>query len=330
VKKALVIGCEGQDGSYLVEHLTGKGYSVTGFDRNKALGLPPGAEPIDIRNKPAVEQLVKSLAPDEIYYLAAFHQSSEDMPIDDDELIRQSFEINTLSLNHLLYAISTVSPRSRLFYAASSHIFGNPQTGTQDENTPLDPMDPYGISKTAGVHICRYYRRRRNVYSSVGILYNHESPRRSPSFVSRKVARAAARIREGSREKLVLGDLDAKVDWGYAPDYVDAMWRILQLEAPGDFVISSGVLHSVRDLVQAAFDAAGLDWSAHVEVDPGVARKQRGNPLQGNSALLESSTGWRPSKQFREIIWEMVQAETQQSVSETPEDRLSRRPKGLR
>jgi GDPmannose 4,6-dehydratase len=306
LKTALVIGCNGQDGSYLVEYLTARDYTVRGVDRS-ATDIS-----VDIESKSQVTSLLRSLQPDEVYYLAAFHHSSEELPLGDHELIQQSFEVNTLALNNFLHGMVTEVPSSRLFYAASSHVFGDPAESVQDENTPLNPVDAYGISKTAGLYLCRYYRNQRNAYCSVGILYNHESPRRSAAFISRKVVRAAVRISRRVQQELVVGDLDAMVDWGYAPDYVDAMWRILQLDQPDDFVIASGVLHSVRDLVRTAFESVGLDWTAHVRVDPHLARKRRATFLQGNSARLEHRTGWRPATPFREVILEMVRAEMQQ------------------
>ena len=278
-----------------------RGYLVGGVDRDE----------VDIRSVSAVRQLVERLGPGEVYFLAAFHNSAEDPALDDGELVRRSFEINTLALNNFLHAIAATSGETRLFYAASSHIFGNPGTDAQDENTPLNPVDPYGISKTAAVHLCRYYRRERKVFCSVGILYNHESPRRAAAFVSRKVVKAAVGISRHLQDRLVLGNLDAKVDWGFAPDYADAMWRILQLPEADDFVIASGETHSVRELVQTAFEAVGLDWTKHVEVVPGVARKRYGNTLQGNNSKLESRTGWRPSMSFPAMIQHMVEVEIQ-------------------
>jgi GDPmannose 4,6-dehydratase len=282
---------------------------VAGIDRGIATGPLPGRHPIDIRDKSQVLNLLTSFTPDEVYYLAAFHHSAESLPLDDHDLVLRSFEINTLALDHFLDAITAASPRSKLFYAASSHIFGEPCENVQDERTPLNPVDAYGISKAAGVQLCRYYRRQRKIYCSVGILYNHESPRRSGAFVSQKVVRAAVRISRQLQNELVVGDLDAVVDWGYAPDYVDAMWRILQLDEPEDFVVSSGVLHSVQDLVQTAFEAVGLDWTAYVKVNSNVTKKKRGGILQGNSARLESRTGWRPLTPFREMILEMIKEE---------------------
>jgi GDPmannose 4,6-dehydratase len=253
--------------------------------------------------------MMERLAPDEVYYLAAFHHSSEGAVLDDGELVRRSFEVNTLALNNFLDVIAATLEHTRLFYAASSHIFGDPPTAVQNESTPLNPIDPYGISKAAGVHLCHYYRRQRKVFCSVGILYNHESPRRGEEFVSQKIVRAAVRISHQAQEKLVLGNLEAMVDWGYAPDYVDAMWRILQLPEADDFVISSGSLHSVRDLAQTAFEAVGLNWQEHVEANPGVTWKRYGNTLQGDSSKLENRTGWRPSLTFTEMMQVIVKAE---------------------
>jgi GDPmannose 4,6-dehydratase len=309
LKKGLVVGCNGQDGSYLLQHLSAMGYTVAGIDRDTVEGNRPHGCSIDIRDKRQVLNLLSSFGPDEVYYLAAFHHSSEELPADDDALIRGSFEINTLALNNFLNAIATESPGSRLFYAASSHVFGEAPNRPQNENTPMNPVDAYGIFKTAGVHLCRYYRERRNLYCSVGILYNHESPRRSPAFVSQKIVRAAVRISRRTQQDLIVGDLGALVDWGYAPDYVDAMWRILQLGEPEDFVIASGALHSVLDLVQIAFGSLGLDWTRHVEVDPDLARKPLASALQGDTRRLESRTGWHPSTSFKDMILEMVKAE---------------------
>ncbi len=307
MKKALIVGYSGQDGSYLVELLTARGYIVAGIGRGTIHGALPG--PVDICDGCAVRRVVAAFAPDETYYVAGFHHSSEAVPVSEYDLVERSFEINTLALDNFLRAIACESPRSRLLYAASSHVFGEPAEAVQDENTPLDPVCPYGISKAAGVHLCRFYRRRHNLFSSAGILYNHESPRRPPAFVFRKVIQGAVNISNKRQDKLVLGSLDTRVDWGYAPDYVDAMWRILQLDTPRDFVISSGELHSVRDLVAAAFETVGLDWRAHVEVDPAIARKPRSAILRGDSSMLRSMTGWRPAKGFREIVQEMVKAE---------------------
>lgn len=311
MKKALVIGCEGQDGTYLVPYLERRGYTVGGIGRGTSMGLASG---VDILDSSQVLNFIGSFVPDEIYYLAAVHHSSEAQAPEDHELLRRSFEINTIALSNFLHAIAASSPKSRLFYAASSRIFGNPRHSVQDEDTPLNPVDCYGISKTAGVHVCRYYRRQRNVFCSVGILYNHESPRRPAAFVSRKIVRAAVRISRGIEGRLRIGDLDSVVDWGYAPDYIDAAWRILQLDEPDDFVIASGALHSVREFVEAAFEGVGLDWTGHVETDPALTPRRNGI-LRGDCGRLEARTGWRPATPFRKMVLEMVQAELERETN---------------
>jgi GDPmannose 4,6-dehydratase len=305
----LVVGSTGQDGSYLTEYLRTQNYAVAGIDRGTTNALD--GRIVDIQDALEVEEVLSSFGPDEIYYLAAFHHSSEDLPSNDHEIIQRSLEINTLGLNNFLHGITRRSSHSRLFYAASSHVFGDPAHDIQNEDTPLNPIDGYGISKAAGLFLCRHYRKQRNVHCSGGILYNHESPRRSAAFVSQKVVRAAVRISKRQQDKLVVGDLDALVDWGYAPEYVEAMWRILQLDEPEDFVIASGALHSVRELVQITFEILNLDWTAYVESASAITQKQRIKTLQGDTARLESRTGWRPKMSFREMILAMVKAELQ-------------------
>jgi GDPmannose 4,6-dehydratase len=223
--------------------------------------------------------------------------------------------VNTLGLNNVLAVVAgSPAPKPRVFYAASSRVFGDPAGDVQDENTPMAPVCAYGISKTAGVHLCRYYRREHDVYVSTGILYNHESPLRPEHFVSKKIVRAAVRIRSGLERELVLGNLDARVDWGWAPDYVEAMHAILQLGWPDDFVLASGILHSVQEFVEIAFSAVGLNWREHV-VERASILKGHGaeKPLRGSSAKLTAATGWRSRVSFEEIVRIMVAAEEGQS-----------------
>ena len=301
---AVIVGCSGQDGTYLSGLLEEKSYEIVGIGRGKSFGS------VDISDPAEVMHLLETVQPREIYYLAAFHHSSEDVEVNDSELVRKSFEVHTLSLNNFLYGITQKSPRSRLFYAASCLVFGNPSTTPQDERTPMDPRCPYGISKAAGAYLCRFYREKRKVYCSVGILYNHESPLRNPQFISRKIAKAAVNIKRGLQDKLVLGDLDVRVDWGYAPDYVAAMWGILQLDQPDDFIIASGTFHTVRELVQTAFDVVGLRWEDHVVEDPSLLKRNRpATTLQGTAEKLTSRTGWRPQVSFTDMVRKLVLAE---------------------
>jgi GDPmannose 4,6-dehydratase len=275
---------------------------------------------IDFRQAQAVRLVLAAFQPDEIYFLAAFHHSSEDTPLDDQELIERSVEVNTLALNNVLAGIAKESPHSRLFYAASSRIFGVPTSARQDETTPINPVCPYGISKAAGLQLCRYYRSRRAVFASVGIFYNHESPLRSSRFISQKTVSAAVRISRGSKEKLVIGDLSALVDWGYAPDYMLAAWQILQLDEPGDYVIGSGVTHSVREFVEATFDALGMDWTRHVTEDPALLTRTApastpASILCADTGKLHRRTGWRPQVSFEAMVEKMVEAEVRNANS---------------
>ncbi|MGA3204255.1 MAG: GDP-mannose 4,6-dehydratase [Bryobacteraceae bacterium] len=311
MRKALIVGCSGQDGRYLFRLATQKNYEVMGFGRNQVMRSGEwNNTPIDLRQASAVRQVLGEFQPDEVYFLAAFHHSSQDSPIDDRELIERSFEVNTLALNNVLSGIAKDSPRSRLFYAGSSRVFGVPEKSPQDETTPINPICPYGMSKAAGIQLCRYYRSQREVFASVGIFYNHESPLRPSKFISRKIVSAAVRISRGSKEKLVIGDLSALVDWGYAPDYVRAAWAILQLDEPGDFVIGSGVTHSVREFVEAAFNALEMDWTQYVTEDSALlTRTSPASTLCADTGKLYRQTGWLPNMSFGAMIEEMVEME---------------------
>jgi len=301
MSKALVIGHSGQDGTYLSQLLREKGYSVTGIGRN---------DPFDVTNPADMSQLLAEAQPDEIYYLAAFHHSSEDPPLNEHDLIATSLAVNTAGVNNVLGAIVSENLKSRLFYAGSSRMFGNPGACPQNEETPLKPACAYGLSKVAGMSACSLYRFTRNVFAVTGILYNHESPLRPAKFISRKIVRAAVNISLGSQQKLTVGNLDAKVDWGYAPDYVRAMWQMLQLAQPQDFVIGSGMLHTVRDFIEAAFSAVGLDWQSHVVEDPeSLQRKAPAGTLVADSSKLRSFTGWHPQVSFRQMVEIMMKAE---------------------
>ncbi len=314
--KALVIGSNGQDGSLLCTLLHKKGATVFGIDRaiGEQIQTFVRFSALDICDLPRVNELLAEASPDEVYYLAAYHHSAE-QPKPPGEVVALSLQVNTQGLNNVLAAIAdSPTPRARVFYAASSRVFGDPADDVQDENTPMAPVCAYGISKAAGVHLCRYYRREHGVFVSTGILYNHESPLRPEYFVTRKIVRAAVRIRSGLERELVLGNLDARVDWGWAPDYVEAMHAILQLGCPDDFVLATGVLHSVREFVEIAFSAVGLNWREHVVERGGVLEGRRAvKPLCGSAARLQAATGWRPRVSFEEMVRIMVAAEEGQS-----------------
>jgi GDPmannose 4,6-dehydratase len=292
VKKALIVGSAGQDGRLLHELLSNKGYSIMGVARG---GVP------DILDRGAVFDVVSQLKPDEIYYLAAHHRSSEESAGDDLKLFQKSHEVNVQGLVHFLGAVKRHSPATRIFYAASSHVFGTPPAPVQDENTPIKPECIYGMTKAAGLFACRYYRETHGLFASVGICYNHESSLRDAKFLSRKIVQGALEIKAGKRESLVLGNLSAQADWGYAPDYVRAMHLILSHVQPDDFVLATGHGHSVRDFVDGVFSRLSLDWRSFVKEDPKILTKKN-RILVGNPARLMSATGWKPSVDFEEMI----------------------------
>jgi len=256
---------------------------------------------LDLTQSKDVISLIKELQPDEIYHLAAVHHSSEENSSENASAFRQAYEVNFFALINLLEGVRLHSAKSHLFYAASSHIFGTPATEIQDEQTPLNPDSPYAFSKVDGLLACRLYRQRYGSHASVGILYNHESEHRASKFLSKKIVGTVARIKNGSKEKLILGDLSAIIDWGYARDYVEAMHRITNLPEADDFVIATGVKHTVQQFVETAFGFAGLDWRSHVTENASLLGRR--NPVRiGNPAKLMNCTGWRPSVSFEQMI----------------------------
>jgi GDPmannose 4,6-dehydratase len=297
-RRAIIVGSNGQDGRLLAELLVKKEYELALVGR----GQP------DITNRSEVDKLVSEVNPNEIYFLAAYHHSSEDIRESDEILFKKSFDIHAMAAANYLEAIALRAPAARLFYASSSHIFPDSGGKLQNEETPARPENIYAITKYSGMLTCRYYREKRDVFASCGILFNHESILRSPSYLSRKVAIAAARISHRKMDTLVLGNLDVSVDWGYAPDYVDAMYRMLQLEVASDYVIASGKAHTVRQLVEVAFRHVGLDYRAYVQVRPDVLTKRIETRI-GDSSKLGVDAGWSPSATFEQMVTSMVDAE---------------------
>jgi GDPmannose 4,6-dehydratase len=317
VRHALIIGAGGQDGRLLARLLLDREYAVRGWIHSE-LKAPAPCEcaVIDIVQTALVEAELRRSPPDEIYYLAAFHHATEDaVELSVAELLRCSFDVHVLGLLNVLQAMEECCPRTRLFYAASSHVFGTPESEWQNEDTSLAPNSAYGISKAAGLQCCQLYRRQKGTFAATGILFNHESPLRKPSFLSQKIVRGALRAQRDPAYRLVLGDLEARVDWGYAPDYVDAMFRILQLPEASDFVVASGEMHTVRQFAQAAFGALGLDWRRYVETDTRLLKKTS-YPLRGDSSKLRAATGWAPTMSFVELVAGLVhEAEATSQVS---------------
>jgi GDPmannose 4,6-dehydratase len=321
--KALVTGITGQDGSYLAELLLAKGYEVHGLirrsstfstDRIDHLYVDPHDPDArlflhhgDLTDGTVLRRVVELVCPDEVYNLGA--QSHVKVSFQEPEYTADADGLGTL---RLLECVRDYAQRAgaavRFYQAGSSEMFGQAPP-PQSERTPFRPRSPYGVSKLAAHWFAVNYREAYGLFVANGILFNHESPRRGETFVTRKITRAVGRIREGLQDKLYLGNLDAKRDWGYAGDYVEAMWLMLQQDVPGDFVVATGESHSVREFVEAAFGRAGLDWSRHVEIDPRYYRPTEVDHLCGDPTLAGARLGWRSRVGFDELVRRMVDAD---------------------
>jgi GDPmannose 4,6-dehydratase len=321
-KKALITGVTGQDGSYLAELLLAKGYEVHGIIRRAStfntsrlehLYADPHANQTalklhhgDLSDASALARLISRIEPDEIYNLAA--QSHVRVSFDCPEY---TTDITATGTVRLLETIRKTSIKTRFYQASSSEMFGMAQQVPQTETTPFYPRSPYACSKAFSHWITINYRESYGLHASSGILFNHESPRRGETFVTRKITRAVAHILAGLQDKLFLGNLDAKRDWGYAKEYVEAMWLMLQQEKPDDYVIATGETHSVREFLEAAFNHAGLDWRKHVEIDPHYFRPTEVDSLIGDCSKARKKLGWEPKTKFAELVKLMVDADVQ-------------------
>src|SRR5579885_3057825 len=311
--RALITGITGQDGSYLAELLLGKGYDVVGMVRRSSTvnferiaHIQDRIEFVagDLLDEVSMISVLRDHRPDEVYNLAAqsFVQTSWSQPV-------LTGETTALGVTRLLDAIRTVDPDIRFYQASSSEMFGKVHEVPQRETTPFYPRSPYGVAKVYGHWITVNYRESYNLFACSGILFNHESPRRGPEFVTRKVTHGVARIACGLQDKLHLGNLDAQRDWGYAADYVRAMWLMLQRDRPSDYVVATGQTHSVRELCQLAFAAAGLDWEQHVTVDERFLRPAEVDLLVGDASKAKRVLGWEPKVDFPSLVAMMVDAD---------------------
>jgi GDPmannose 4,6-dehydratase len=313
-RRALVTGIAGQDGSLLAELLLEQGYEVFGVVRRPTSEHFENLEPVrdrielvqaDLLDELSLVDALKTCRPHEVYNLASpsFVPMSWRQPV-------LTAEFAAVGVTALLESIRLVDPDVRFYQASSSEIFGEPREVPQTEETALAPVTPYGVAKAYGHLIVRSYRKRYGLFACSGILYNHESPRRPPDFVTRKVARAAAAISLGLEGELWLGDLDARRDWGYAGDYVRAMWLMLQQDAADDYVIASGVAHSVRELVELAFGHVGLDWQEYVHIDESLVRGAAElHDLVGDSTRARERLGWQPTVGFEGLVRLLVDAD---------------------
>lgn len=306
--RAIIVGHSGQDGTLLCKSLEIRGYQVLGFSRSSLYLSHERHFPFmpDIMDFQSVVDLVKTFDPTELYYLAAHHTSSEvseKIPV--QEAFRLAQDTHTTGLLHCLCAIRGHAPSCRLFYASSSLVFSGTEGPVQDEDTPLSPTGFYAITKAQAMWLCHEFREKYNLFASVGILYNHESHLRAKHFLSQKIIQSAIQIAQGSKERLILGDLSARVDWSYAPDIIQAIQMILKLQTPDIFVVASGEAHSVKDFVDIAFGYFGLDWRQHVQEDTSVLVRR---PLLkiGNPKKLIHQTGWKNSFTFPEMVKQLI------------------------
>jgi len=312
-KRALITGITGQDGSYLAEFLLEKGYEVIGVLRRSStvnferiaqiqdrIQLPQG----DLLDEASLIHILNEYRPDEVYNLAAqsFVQTSFFQPV-------LTGETTALGVTRVLDAIRIVDPAIRFYQASSSEMFGKVQAVPQVESTPFYPRSPYGVAKLYGHWITVNYRESYGLHATSGILFNHESPRRGHEFVTRKITHAAARIKLGLQEELRLGNLDGQRDWGFAGDYVEAMWLMLQQEEPDDFVIATGETHSVREFCEIAFEHLGLRWEDHVVIDERFIRPAEVDLLIGDPAKAKAELGWASKTPFRDLVTSMVDAD---------------------
>ncbi len=319
MKKALITGCTGQDGSYLTEFLLDKGYQVHGLKRRASSFNTERVDHLfhdfhetdnrfflhyaDLTDGSSLASLLHNLEPDEIYNLGA--QSHVKVSFEIPEFTANVVALGTL---RMLEAMRLTGIKSRFYQASSSEMFGSAPP-PQNEETVFHPRSPYACAKVFGHNITVNYRESYGVHASSGILFNHESPRRGETFVTRKITRAVARIKHGVQKKLFLGNMDARRDWGYAPDFVRAMWLMLQQERPDDYVIGTGEAHTVREFVELAFTCANLDWHDYVEVDPRYFRPAEVDYLLADPSKAQKALGWEPNVTFRELVRLMVEAD---------------------
>jgi GDPmannose 4,6-dehydratase len=312
-KRALITGITGQDGSYLAELLLAKGYEVTGmvrrasvenFERIEHLRGKVRLEQADLLDQLSMIDLIQRIEPHEVYNLAAqsFVPTSWSQPV-------LTAEFTAVGVTRVLEAIRLVDRKLRFYQASSSEMFGKVREVPQRETTPFYPRSPYGAAKAYGHYITVNYRESYDLFACSGILFNHESPRRGLEFVTRKVSDGVARVKLGLAKELRLGNLDAKRDWGFAGDYVEAMWMMLQQDAPDDYVVATGETHSVQELVEVAFAAAELDWRQFVKIDPAFIRPAEVDLLIGDATKAREKLGWKPRMSFPELVRTMVEAD---------------------
>ncbi len=313
-KRALITGIAGQDGSYLAELLLDRGYKVFGIDQEGTLREPVRLWRIkhlidsielysaSVEDYSRIANVIREIKPDECYHLAA--KSYVDYSFDD---VFSIMNTNFHGTHSVLSAILDNAPECRFYFAGSSEMFGNAPYSPQTEETPFNPRSPYGISKVASFYLARNFRDNHGIFACSGISYNHESERRGYEFATRKITFTVAKIKTGTENELRLGNLDARRDWGYSPDYVEAMWLMLQQEKPDDYILATGETHSVREFVERAFSCVGLNWEDYVVVDERFYRPAEAHELRGDASKARERLGWSPRVTFDDLVVRMVQ-----------------------
>jgi GDPmannose 4,6-dehydratase len=321
-KRALITGIAGQDGSYLAELLLGKGYEVHGivrgetdqrFERVEAIQDDLQLHAADLLDAGSLLDVVRVSSPDEVYNLAAMSSVSQSWG-----MAVATAEYTAVGVTRLLEAIRETRPEARFYQASSSEMFGRARESPQNEETPFYPRSPYGVAKVYGHFITINYRESFGIYACSGILFNHESPRRGSAFVTRRISQGVASIKLGLTDELVLGNLDVRRDWGYAKEYAEAMWRMLQRDEAEDFVIGTGISHSVRDLVDFAFESVGLSAEDHVRIDPGLARPAEIQEVVADPSKARRLLDWESKVSCEEVIEMMVKADLERMRASTP------------
>lgn len=320
MKKALILGITGQDGSYLAEFLLRKGYEVHGMYRKSATGNTKNIDHLikdenlfektfflhrgDLADVNSLYRIISEINPDELYNEADQDHVSWSFAMPD-----YSYNITGAAVGRILEIIKQVNPKIKFFQPVSSNMFGRAYETPQTEKTPFNPQSPYACAKVLAYVLTRHYRETYGIFASTAIFYNHESPRRTEEYVTRKITRAAAKIKLGLQDKLALGSLDAKIDWGFAPEFMETAWKIIQLDKPDDFIICTGEVHSVEEFVKEAFDIVGLDYKDYVIIDKRFLRPAQTSVLVGDFSKAKNAFGYEPKIKFKDIVKIMMEAD---------------------
>ena len=327
MKKALILGVTGQDGSYLAEILLDKGYQVHGMVRRSATGNTRNIDHLiqdpkvfnhdfflhrgDLADSTSIFRIINSVKPQEIY-----NEADQDHVRWSYDMVGYSADITGAAVGRILEIIRQIDPKIRYFQPCTSNMFGMTATAMQNEATPFNPQSPYAAAKTFAYYLTRYYRQAFGIFASNAILYNHESPRRSPEYVTRKISQSVARIALGKQKKIILGDLSARIDWGYAKEFMEAAWQILQLDRPDDFVIATGEAHTVREWVEAAFAVVNLKPDKYLATDPKLIRPTKTSTLVGDITKAGKIFGFKPKVKFKALVELMVKADMEKEKIE--------------